>query len=58
MIRYIGGFLEIHGLSIKTEEELREFIGKMKDAIRSFTDNEADTDVDFELEETAGTFEK
>lgn len=60
---YIEGMLQIHGLNIKTQEELTVFENKIKQAVSAvaWASNpeslQIESDVDFETETKAGTFE-
>ena len=56
---YISGELQIHGLNIKSQEELTEFENKIKQAIREIhLDLSFEDDVVFEADEKAGNFGK
>ena len=54
-ITYIGGTFALHGLEIKSEEELFQLVTKIRAAIREIhTTMRVESDVEFEIEEQAG----
>lgn len=59
MITYIGGDFGLHGLNIKKEDELRSLIEKIRKSLREIHPSlRFDSDVEFEITEQAGDFEK